>query len=207
MSGPLRVRLVTITLGSTERADFRRWLATEHATAVAADTGIRSHQHFVRDGDGSAYLLAYEAAPGWTPPPGAALPGGGTPAGRQVLAGCTIGRQHLAEQILPGDRVGPSGAGAVLFIGMDVPPERTDEYMAWYNTEHIPRLSRVPGTLAARRFRSVAGAPGYLTLYHLAEPSVWRCDAWLEAAETPWTFRVRRWFANYHREFYLADPG
>jgi hypothetical protein len=37
--------------------------------------------------------------------------------------------------------------------------------------EHIPALARVPGVLCARRYRTSAGNPKYLALYHLASES------------------------------------
>ena len=86
-------------------------------------------------------------------------------------------------------------AGGLLFFAMNVVPEAESDFNAWYDEEHIPRLSAVPGCLSARRFRIVTGvteAPQrYLALYRLTSPEVCSSKAWQEAALTPWTEKVR----------------
>ena len=100
-----------------------------------------------------------------------------------------------AEQILPGDRAAPPGAGGLLLFAMNVAPEAEADFNAWYDKEHVPALAAVPGCLSARRFRiekAVSqGQQRYLALYHLASPDVCSSDAWKKAVETPWTHRVR----------------
>jgi hypothetical protein len=104
------------------------------------------------------------------------------------------------EQILPGRRLSPSNAGGVIVVAMDIDPGHEDEFNAWYNTEHIPHLSNVPGVLAARRFRSVAhalpGAPAYVALYHVADTGIYATRSWVVANETPWMLRMRRFQQN-----------
>ena len=50
--------------------------------------------------------------------------------------------------------------------------------------------ARVPGVLAARRFRTREGAPAYVALYHLEHPAVAESPKWQAALETPWTARI-----------------
>lgn len=100
------------------------------------------------------------------------------------------------QQILPGDRLSPSGAGGVILVSMDVDPQREDEFNAWYNTEHIPHFSTVPGVIAARRFRALRGAPAYVALYHVEDTNVYACRAWMAANETPWILRMRQFQRN-----------
>jgi len=57
-------------------------------------------------------------------------------------------------------------------------------FNAWYDTEHVPALARVPGVLAARRFRTSGGNPKYLALYHLAAPGVVDSPEWKRASES-----------------------
>lgn len=87
----------------------------------------------------------------------------------------------------------PENAGGILLVGLSVPPERDEEFNAWYNTEHLPRLAAVPGVLRARRFLSEAQEPLYLAVYELADPDVPKSDAWGAAARSPWTTRQRTW--------------
>lgn len=86
----------------------------------------------------------------------------------------------------------PDGAGALLCNFMNISPEHEEEFNAWYDTEHIPRLSTVPGVLSARRYRAVAETPAYLAIYHVAQRSTLESAAWKSAARTPWNERIRQ---------------
>ena len=105
-----------------------------------------------------------------------------------------------AEQMSPGNAKAPDGAGGMLLYAMNCAPEAEKDFNAWYDEEHIPRLSKVPGCLAARRFRIVTAASEgnqrYLAVYHLTGPEVCSSGAWKEAAVTPWTERMRPHFRD-----------
>lgn len=103
------------------------------------------------------------------------------------------------EQTLPGDRAAPEGAGGLLLNAMNVVPEHEAEFNEWYDTEHIPALAAVPGTLCARRYRGTGAVQRYVALYHLASPDVQATAAWKDAANTPWTERLRPHFRNHLR--------
>ena len=100
-----------------------------------------------------------------------------------------------AEQLAPGDRAAPQGAGGLLLFAMNVAPEAEQELNAWYDEEHIPRLAAVPGCLSARRFKVVTavsdGRQRHLAIYHLASPEVCASKEWEEAAVTPRTLKLR----------------
>jgi hypothetical protein len=100
------------------------------------------------------------------------------------------------ERITPGDQDPPKGAGGLLLNAMNVPPEHEAEFNDWYDSEHIPALSAVPGVLAARRFRSPNGSPRYVALYHLTAPEVQASAEWKQAATTPWTEKMRPHFRD-----------
>ena len=103
------------------------------------------------------------------------------------------------EQLFPGDKVAPDGAAAVLLIAMNVAPELEHEFNEWYNTEHILALGSVPGTLCARRYRGTGATQRYAALYHFSSPDVIRSPAWREAADTPWTQKLRPHFRDFVR--------
>jgi hypothetical protein len=104
------------------------------------------------------------------------------------------------EQILPGDGVAPRDASVLVLHAMSVAPEHEREFNDWYNTEHIPALAAVPGTLCAHRYCGTgAAAHRYLTLYYLTSAEVRNTTAWREAANTPWTERMRPHFRNHLR--------
>lgn len=95
-------------------------------------------------------------------------------------------------QTLPGAAVSPEAAGGLLVNAMSAAPEGEAEFNRWYDEEHIPALSAVPGTLLARRFVATNGCrQKYLALYHLESPEVVKTAAWARAVETPWTLKVR----------------
>jgi hypothetical protein len=107
--------------------------------------------------------------------------------------------RHDGEQILPGDLVAPAGAGGILVNAMNIDPAHEDEFNEWYNHEHIPALSAIPGTLCTRRFRDTKGSHRYLALYHLESPEVTLTETWKKAAWTPWTNRLAPHFKNHLR--------
>ena len=107
--------------------------------------------------------------------------------------------RYEGEQLLPGDKIAPAGAAAVLVIGMNIAPEHEHDFNEWYNTEHVPGLGSVPGTLSARRYRGTGAAQKYVAVYHFNSPDVVRSDAWRKAADTPWTLRLRPHFTDRFR--------
>jgi hypothetical protein len=112
---------------------------------------------------------------------------------KRVTAMCRRLLRFEGTQIAPGDAAAPEGAGGLLLNAMNVAPEVEDDFNAWYDEEHLPALAGVPGTLAARRYRSgeAQGSHRYVAIYHLTSPAVARSKAWIDAVETPWTTRVR----------------
>ena len=107
--------------------------------------------------------------------------------------------RYEGEQLRPGDLTAPAGAEAILLIGMNVVPEHEGEFNEWYNSEHIPALAGVPGVLAARRYRGSGATQRYVALYHFAAPQIPHSPAWKEAAETPWTQKMRAHFRDHLR--------
>jgi hypothetical protein len=101
-------------------------------------------------------------------------------------------RQWDLEQINPGDLVSPDNAGGVILVSMNVEPDREEEFNDWYNMEHIPHFNRLPGVIAARRFRATLGNPRYVALYHVETTDIYATPGWMAANETPWILRMRR---------------
>ncbi|MGD9618076.1 MAG: hypothetical protein AB7H90_23430 [Alphaproteobacteria bacterium] len=105
--------------------------------------------------------------------------------------------RYEGEQILPGDATAPAGAGGLLLVGMTPAGEVETAFNAWYDTEHIPALARVPGVLRARRYRTGTGNPKYVALYHLASPGVVDTPEWQQASgSTPMPQPVREKISN-----------
>jgi hypothetical protein len=81
-----------------------------------------------------------------------------------------------------------------LLVLMQPPVNIEEEFNAWYDSEHVPERSAVPGVLTAIRFSSIsAAAPKYLAMYDLEAESVLESDAYRRVAgenSSPWTKRV-----------------
>ena len=118
---------------------------------------------------------------------------------KRVTGMCNRILRFEGTQISPGDAPAVEGAGGLLLNAMNITAEAEDDFNAWYDEEHLPALAAVPGTLAARRYRSGEDAEGthrYVAIYHLESPEVTRSAAWEAAVETPWTNRVRPHFRD-----------
>jgi hypothetical protein len=93
----------------------------------------------------------------------------------------------------------------IFAVGHDMSSTREEEYNAWYNTEHIPAMNRVPGFVTARRFKMVLGDPlpkslistpshpKYLQVYDLESEEVLRSDIFMKERSSPWGSWVRSW--------------
>lgn len=71
----------------------------------------------------------------------------------------------------------------LFMVGVDVDPEKEQQFNEWYNNEHIPALLKVPGVIAAYRYESSTGTPKYIAVYELERPSVQTSEAWKKAVE------------------------
>jgi hypothetical protein len=107
--------------------------------------------------------------------------------------------RYEGEQLVRGDKGAPKDAAALLLIAMNVAPEHEAEFNEWYNTEHIPALGGVKGTLSARRYRGTGATQRYVALYHVASSEVPYSTEWKAAANTPWTERMRPHFRDHLR--------
>ena len=115
-----------------------------------------------------------------------------SPWSKRVTAKCRRLLRFEGEQILPGDMLAPAEAGGLLVVGMTPPAAVETEFNAWYDTEHVPALARVPGVLCARRFKGGGSGPKYIALYHLITPGVIDGADWKRASEsTPMPAHIR----------------
>jgi hypothetical protein len=188
---------------STAHADeFHDWYDLEHIPERKAVAGFGACERWIGDEQpavsvatydlesvgvlrGDAYAsIAYGNLSVWS---------------KRVTAMCRRLLRFEGTQIGPGDAAAPEGAGALLLNAMNVAPEAEDDFNAWYDDEHLPALARVPGALAARRYRADEAGTGthrYVAIYHLESPDVARSAAWTAAVDTPWTARVRPHFRD-----------
>lgn len=108
------------------------------------------------------------------------------------------------------DQAGPSHGEPALFhyvVETDVADVNEEEFNAWYQTEHLPGLASVPGTIRARRYLRATGAPRYVACYELISPEVMRSAEWLAVRHTDWSSRVRPMFFNTRRTLYVRPQA
>ena len=131
------------------------------------------------------------------------LPADSFEARAQELPGFARG---VYRQVFPDTPYRLPAAEYLFLVAHDVPAEREEEFEAWYNTEHIPAMLRVPGFLNARRFKIAdplpaasgkqSSSPQYLTLYDLADKEAVECGQFLKDRESPWSAWVRSWYTR-----------
>jgi hypothetical protein len=93
-----------------------------------------------------------------------------------------------------------SEAKALMTAWTHVPPEREEEFNAWYNTEHLPQIVALPGFVLGRRYVCDRAKPRYLAWYDTADAAV-EPGPHLQkyiADSTPWWRRIARFLQ--HRE-------
>jgi hypothetical protein len=177
-------------------ADFNDWYDTEHIPERLTIPGFLAARRYRAVEGAPAYQALYdlESVAVLDTPEYKALNETPSEWTRRIVPQFRNAHRGVYAQIFPEGAEAapaPSDTAALLLVGIAPPPGHEQEFEAWYNTEHIPYLSRVPGVLRARRFAPVDGSERYLAVYELADPEVPTTDAWRKAAETPWTLRQR----------------
>ena len=122
-----------------------------------------------------------------------------SPWSKRVTGMCDRILRFEGTQIFPGKQLAPTKANAILMVAINVDEVVEQDFNAWYDEEHIPNLSSVPGVLSARRFKSAGGTHDYVALYHLASERVTYSEAWSEAIDTPWSSKIRPHFRDHIR--------
>lgn len=77
-----------------------------------------------------------------------------------------------------------------------------DEMARWYQEEHLPGLSGVPGTVRARRFVNHDAGPSSHACYELVGADTLGSAPWLAVRGTAWSSRVRPHFTNTRRTMF-----
>ena len=199
MAKPYGLLVAGFNYANAAEDDFNAWYDTEHVPERERTPGFINAQRWLGADNPKISIATYDLesldvlqSPAYRAIGGANL----SPWSKHMTAKCQRICRFEAEQTLPGRQAGPADAGGMMMYAMNVPAEVDAEYNRWYNEEHIPALSAVPGCLCARRFKMAGGTHRYLSLYHLTSPEVQASDAWKKAAGTPWTAKMRPYFRD-----------
>lgn len=204
---PMGILIASFDFSTAAADEFHDWYDLEHIPERKAVPGFSAYERWIGadqpsysvatyDLDTLAVLrsdaykaIAYENVSIWS---------------KRIISKCRRLLRLEGVQINPvsGNARAPANAGGLLVNAVNVAPEHEKDFNAWYDEEHLPALSKVPGTLLARRYRSEGATGGthkYVAVYHLASPDVPKTDAWKKAIDTPWSARVRPTFRDHVR--------
>jgi hypothetical protein len=80
----------------------------------------------------------------------------------------------------------------IFLVYTDIDPKDEEEFNAWYNTEHLPDLLRLPGFLDGARYVAEKGGPKYLAVYEFSSADVLQSADFQKyrANPTPWSRRM-----------------
>jgi hypothetical protein len=197
-----------VDFGAMAGDEFNDWYDLEHIPQRLGVPGFRACQRWLGADNPRISVATYELdSPDVLKSPAYNAVGNHAAGG----ANLSVWSKRVTTRIkmlmrFEGERIGAAGgdapkdAPALLLNAMSVAPEHEREFNDWYDTEHIPALAAVPGTLCARRYRAAGdAAQRYLAVYHLASAEVQASAAWKAAANTPWTERMRPHFRNHLR--------
>jgi hypothetical protein len=182
--------------------EFHDWYDTEHVPERQRVPGFLRCQRWIGVHDGKVSLATYDLDEAAVLKGAAYRAIGGenlSPWSKRITAKVDLLMRYEGDQILPGDRLPPDDAGALLLNAMNIAPELEAEFNEWYDKEHIPALAAVPGVVCARRFRGISGNRKYVALYHLAGPDVVESDEWKQARQSDWTSRLQPHFRDHLR--------
>src|SRR5437899_8597048 len=185
-----------MNIGRAAEDEFHDWYDTEHLPERQRVPGFLLCQRWIGAHDRTVSVATYDLGDLAVLKSPAYLAIGGenlSPWSKRVTGRVERLMRFEGDQILPGDKAAPEGAGGLLLVGMTPAPAVETAFNAWYDTEHVPALARVPGVLSARRFRTAAaGGPKYVALYHLASPGVVDGAEWKAASgSTPMPEHIR----------------
>jgi len=83
------------------------------------------------------------------------------------------------------------GSG-IFLVYTDIDPVHDEEFNAWYDTEHLGDLLKLPGFLSAARYVAVKGGPKYLAVYELQSADALKSPEFqrYRANPSPWSRRM-----------------
>jgi hypothetical protein len=194
--------IAAMTIGHAAEDEFHDWYDTEHLPERQRVPGFVVCERWIGADDRRVSVATYDLtsvdvldSPAYLAVAGENL----SPWSKRITSRAERLMRFEGEQILPGDALPPRDAGALLLNAMNIVPALEAEFNDWYDKEHIPALSAVPGVLSARRFRGRSGNRKYVALYHLTTPDVVESAEWKEARESDWTSRLKPHFRDHLR--------
>jgi hypothetical protein len=174
-------------------ADFNQWYDEEHLAERVGIPGFLNARRYISLRGTPKYIALYDTVDAQVLQSESYLKvlNNATPWTQRVRPHFQNFVRNEYELILTLGTIPTPSAPYVLLVRLETDPEYDAEFNDWYNTDHLPALTGVPGVYGARRYRATVGSPKYLAVYELANADVPTSDAWRKAADSPWTLKVR----------------
>ena len=178
--------------------DFNRWYDEEHLAERAGIPGFLNARRYRSLQGTPTYIALYDTVDARVLQSETYLKvaNNPTPWTQRVRPHFQNFVRNEYELILTLGAIPDKASPYVLLVRLEIDPGHDAEFNDWYNTDHLPALTSVPGVYGARRYRATAGSPTYLAVYELANADVPKSDAWRQAADSPWTLRMRRLYGG-----------
>jgi hypothetical protein len=175
--------------------DFNHWYNQQHIPEQLALDGFQSAVRYESLQGEPKYMALYELADASVLESPAYIKlrdKAATDAWDQrIMSQLQVEARVIYEQIFSCNEPSGEHAPFLLSVRLDIAPEVEDEFNQWYNLEHLPKLSVVPGVVCARRYRRLSGGgTKYLALYEMTNDRVMDTEAWSEAVNTDWTLKL-----------------
>ena len=191
---PDAAMIAVLELGQVDAGEFAAWYDTEHLPERRSVPGILTARRWLSTSEPATSVAFYDLhgletleSADYRAISGPHL----SPWSRRIIEASADFRYYEVRRLTGDPRPSAEEATGFYVVGMNVEDSFDAELNAWWDEEHLPRLSAVPGVLRARRFVAVEGPHRYLAVDDLASPDVVGSPPWMSAAETPWTHRVR----------------
>ena len=178
--------------------DFNRWYDEEHLAERVGIPGFLNARRYISLRGSPKYIALYATVDAQVLQSETYLKvlNNSTPWTQRVRPHFQNSVRNEYELLLALGTIPAQPAPYVLLVRLETDPEHDAAFNDWYNTDHLPALTGVPGVYGARRYRATVGSPKYLAVYELASADVPTSDAWRKAADSPWTLKVRPWHRN-----------
>ncbi len=89
-------------------------------------------------------------------------------------------------------------ASGLITVRLHTAPEHEEEFNDWYNLEHVPQLTALPGFVRTRRYQCDQADIRYLAWYETVDEKVEAGPHFqsIVANPTPWSLRMRKLYGN-----------
>jgi hypothetical protein len=200
-----RPGLITVWLdvAPEHEAELNNWYQREHLSQVVALDGVTSGRRYCCADAPRKYLAWYDTTNTRVEQGTAFQDMVERPTAWSIRMRTLYGqnRERMNFQLMRDvGQINTTDTPWLYIVHTDLPYHIVDEYNAWYDEEHLPRLVTVPGVVRARRYAAITNnGPRYLTAYELSDRDAFESPEGLIARKTPWTAKMRSLFQNTRR--------